>query len=298
MVYPQWFFLLEKNTSRTQRKHSYQDGYAQYLPCPTSARSCERTPLKAESPKPLVFADIDGTVLSEEKSCQATKPMIEQILNRGAAIIFCSSKTRTEIETLREQLNVIDPFIAENGGAIFIPRDYFPFPISDSKQTKNYDVIELGAPYSEVKEKLNRISSARGVEIIGFGDMAAAEVAKETGLSLTSAVCAKDRSYDEPFQIVRGDQKAMAHAFRVEGLTFTAGNKFYHAVANTDKGKAVTVVKSLFSRVCSEIFTYGVGDGGNDFSMLSVVDMPQLIRRKMGGSNANLVAWWNLLRII
>jgi mannosyl-3-phosphoglycerate phosphatase len=253
--------------------------------------------LKAES-KTVIFTDIDGTILSEENSWQETKPMIENILSRGAALVFCSSKTKTEIESFRRQLNVTDPFISENGGAIFIPKGYFPFAIPRSKQTKKYDVIELGSPYPEVRAKLARISSAIGVEIVGFGDMTASDIAKETGLPLAVAVSAKNREYDEPFRIVCGKETAIAKAFEAEGLTLAVGSKFLHALANTDKGKAVTVLKSLFARGFGEIITYGAGDGGNDLPMLAVVDVPQLVRRKMGGNNANLVAWRNLMNMI
>jgi mannosyl-3-phosphoglycerate phosphatase len=254
--------------------------------------------LKTERPKPIIFTDIDGTILDEEDSWQETKPFIRNILSQSAVLVFCSSKTRAEIEFYRNELGVADPFISENGGAIFIPKGYFSFAFPCSKHTNKYDVIELGAPYSEVKEKLAKVSSATGVEIIGFRDMTATDVARETGLPLELAISAKNREYDEPFRLICGDEKAMVKAFEAEGLTLTAGSKYFHALGNTDKGKAVTVLKGLFATAFGEIITYGVGDCGNDLSMLTAVDVPQLVRRKFGGSNANLVVWRNLLNMI
>ncbi len=254
--------------------------------------------MKAESPKPLVFADIDGTVLSEENSYHATKPMMEQILDRGATIIFCSSKTRSEIEFDRKELGVSDPFVSENGGAIFIPKDYFPFSFPFSKETPEYFIVELGTPYSEVRRKLIGVTSAIGIEILGFGDMTANDVAEETGLPLDLAGLAKEREYDEPFKLLNGDHGLMAKALETADLTLTSGSKCFHALGNTNKGKAVTILKTLFARRFDEMRTYGVGDGGNDLSMLDVVDTPLLVRRKLGGRNAYLVIWRNLLSMI
>jgi mannosyl-3-phosphoglycerate phosphatase len=248
--------------------------------------------------KHIIFTDIDGTILNTENSCQETKPLIRNILRLGAAMVFCSSKTKAEIEFYRKELGVADPFISENGGAIFIPKDYFPFTVPYSKQTCTYDVIELGAPHSEVKKKLSKVSSAIGVEIIGFGDMTGGELAKETGLPLTLAISAKNRDYDEPFRLVYGDEKAMTKALETAGVTLTAGSRYFHVIGNTDKGKAVTVLKELFARRFGEIVTYGVGDSRNDHPMLAVVDVPLLVRRKLGGNNANLVVWRNLLSMI
>jgi mannosyl-3-phosphoglycerate phosphatase len=254
--------------------------------------------LKTETPRNIVFTDIDGTILGTDNSFHETKPIIKNILALGAALVFCSSKTKAEIEFYQKELGVTDPFISENGGAVFIPKGYFPFTVSCSRETDKYDVIELGCPYSEVRKALARVSSATGAEIRGFGDMTAGEVAKETGLPLALAISARNREYDEPFRFVRGDEKAMSKALEAEGLSLTKGNKYFHVVGNTDKGRAVTVLKTLFARKFSVIVTYGVGDGGNDLSMLKVVDMPLLIRRHLGVSNANLVVWRNLLRLL
>jgi mannosyl-3-phosphoglycerate phosphatase len=193
---------------------------------------------------------------------------------------------------------VTAPFIVENGGAIFIPKGYFPFPLPCSKKTRKYAVLELGIPYSVVREKLGRASTATGVAIVGFGDMSADEVANETGLSLPLAKSAKEREYDEPFRLVHGNQNAMEKAIATEGLTLVVGGKYFHVLGNSDKGKAVAILKELFARKFRYMITYGVGDSENDLSMLAAVDKPILVRRESGGRNANLVAWRNVLSLV
>jgi len=254
--------------------------------------------LKTETPKTIIFTDIDGTILDEENSCQETKPLIKQLLALDAALVFCSSKTRAEIEFYRKELGVTDPFIAENGGAIFIPKDYFPFSFPCSKKTRKYDVVELGVAYSVVREKLAGVSAATGAVIVGFGDMTDDEVVTDAGLPLPLAKLAKKREYDEPFRLVHGNEKKMAKAIKAEGFTLTLGGKYFHVLGHSDKGKAAAVLKGLFARKFRNIVTYGVGDSENDLPMLTAVDTPMLVRRELGGRNTRLAVWRNMIRLI
>jgi predicted mannosyl-3-phosphoglycerate phosphatase (HAD superfamily) len=61
-----------------------------------------------------------------------------------------------------------------------------------------------------------------------------------------------------------------------------------------DKGKAVAVLKDLYSRKFGRTITFGVGDGPNDVSMLKAVDAPFLI-----GKTANkYVVWKEILNLV
>ena len=74
------------------------------------------------SPLLLVFSDLDGSLLDHhDYSFGAALPAIEALRQRGVPLILCSSKTRAEIEPLRARLDNRDPFIVENGAAVFIP---------------------------------------------------------------------------------------------------------------------------------------------------------------------------------
>ncbi len=48
--------------------------------------------------KTIIFTDLDGTLLDEDHSINKTKPTLKQIKALDIDIVFCSSKTRKEIE--------------------------------------------------------------------------------------------------------------------------------------------------------------------------------------------------------
>ena len=76
----------------------------------------------------VVFTDLDGTLLDHETySYGPAQEALDLLERKRIPLILCSSKTRAEIELIQLDLRLRHPFISENGGAIFMPRAYFPF---------------------------------------------------------------------------------------------------------------------------------------------------------------------------
>jgi HAD superfamily hydrolase (TIGR01484 family) len=100
--------------------------------------------------KNVVFADLDGTFLDEAYGCKDTKPLVKRLSALGSAVVFCSSKTRSEIEYYRKTLRLNEPFISENGSAIFIPKNYFNQSYRCTRSS-GYNVITLGASYCTLR---------------------------------------------------------------------------------------------------------------------------------------------------
>ncbi len=104
--------------------------------------------------------------------------------------------------------------------------------------------------------------------------MSAEELAQETGLPLFLALLAKERDYDEPFKIAKGNKKDVLSAILQEGLCYVDGGRYLHIVGDSDKGYAFSVLKSLYLKQFGELLTRGVGNSSNDLSMLELVDYP------------------------
>jgi mannosyl-3-phosphoglycerate phosphatase len=164
-------------------------------------------------------------------------------------------------------------------------------------QNPSYNVIRLGVSYATLREKLASIKRKTASKIIGFGDMTLEEVAHDAGLTLALAKLAKKREHDEPFHIVEGNKTSILNAIKNEGLKCVEGGRYFHLTGNTNKGRAVDVLKSLYCRMFGKVETYGVGDGPNDLPMLNVVDKPFFIKKK-AGDNGRLFAWKGILQLM
>lgn len=244
------------------------------------------------NPKLILFSDLDGTVLNKNYSYLQIQPILQKLLSLDVSIVLTSSKTRAEIEFYRQQLAIAAPFISENGSAIMIPKGYFKTQIT-SLSNADYEVIQLGVDYGTLRNKLKIIQEETHSTLLGFGDMTLKEIAQDSGLPLELAALAKNREYDEPFKIIRGNEQDVIQVIKAQGLSYTKGGHYFHLLGKTDKGKAVAALKNLYLQEYGEIVTLGIGDGPNDLSMLNEVDKPFFI----ADSKDALRMWQDVLAV-
>jgi len=245
----------------------------------------------------LVFSDLDGTLLDDTNySFDPALPAITALRENGIPLVFCTSKTRAEIEPLRTKLNNTHPFISENGGAIFIPREYFSQEWDYNREDEKYLIIELGTSYTLIRKILDQIQLETGVRMRGFGDLSGEEIALFCDFSEEDARLAKEREYDEPFFL-----EDKRHLPKIEemaaqaNLQITRGSRFFHLMGKNDKGKAVRRLRELYDDENGPFTTIGIGDSLNDLPMLKSVDFPVLLQ-KSDGYYVEFGNWTNLIR--
>jgi len=237
----------------------------------------ERRPL-------VVFTDLDGTLLDHATySFEPARPALEALAAAGSPVVLCTSKTRAETERWRLALGNTDPFIVENGGAVFVPEGYFGPGARYDRRDGRYGVLEFGRPYADLRRALGSIRDATGIPLRGFGDMSLDEIAGRCGFSREDAALAARREYDEPF--FGADANALAEIVRAAtaaGLQVQSGGRFHHLAGGTDKGLAVRALRELYVADRGPVRSAGLGDSPNDEPMLRSVDVPILVRRPDG----------------
>jgi len=226
-----------------------------------------------------VFTDLDGSLLDHHTySFDNARPALEHIREQRIPLVFITSKTRPEVEMLQAAMGIREPFIVENGAAIFFPDRYREWRIDTGFRQPPYQVIQLGASYSEIRRFVQRVKS--GFHIQGFGDLSAEDIQRLTGLSPKLAGLAKQREFTEPF-LMEDDARIIDLQLVAEasGFKVTRGGRFYHLMGSgQDKGIALRRTVSLFLRNTHQrLLTIGLGDSANDVGMLERVDIPILI---------------------
>lgn len=238
-------------------------------------------PSMMTTPKVVIFTDLDGTLLGQETySFEPAQPALHLIKQKGIPLILSTSKTRAEIELYRRKLENDHPFISENGGAVFIPKDYFSFRFPYDRETEEYSVLELGTFYLQIIEVLESIKEETGIKIKGFFDFTEEELISLCGLSLKEAEFAKKREYDEPFVIEGGEKEVEIVKKKIEEreMNYVWGGRFHHILGKNDKGKAVEILKKLYGNEFFSISTMGVGNSLNDLPMMLAVDYPVFLK--------------------
>jgi mannosyl-3-phosphoglycerate phosphatase len=212
--------------------------------------------------------------------------MVNKLKAKNIPVIPVTSKTRAEVEGLRQAIGLKDPFIVENGSGIFVPSGDRRFFDSQEIPKKEYQVQILGCTYQEAREGLKTVKRELGEDLQGFGDLTEAEIQSLTGLPLEEVKLAKTREFTEPFVTPRHlptekiEQTADQYGFRV-----LVGDRFSHLLGTrAGKGKAVQWLIQNYQSLnqTESLVTVGLGNSPNDLEMLETVDIPIIIASKKG----------------
>ncbi|MEJ2749194.1 MAG: HAD hydrolase family protein [Anaerolineae bacterium] len=221
----------------------------------------------------------------ETYSFAETETAVHQLIARHIPLVLCSSKTKAEQAYYRQALGIPDPFIVENGSAIFVPKGYFPFAVDYQRTGPEFDIIELGLPAAQIRQIFLQVRQETGLTLQSFTDLTVAEVSRITGLDEAAAQNAQTRDYSEtivtPLTAVIRQQ--LQTAFAAHDLALISGGKFHTLTSmRSDKGTAVTILTTLFRRQLGLIVTVGLGDSANDRPLLAAVERPYLVQKPNG----------------
>ena len=247
------------------------------------------------SPAAVVFTDLDGTLLDHHSySWQPAAPAVERLKRLGVPLVLASSKTRAEMVALRDELGINDPFIVENGVAIYVP--------SADGSEDGFDVEILGRRRDEILEILHEIRRRRGFGFEGFADWDVEGIRRRTGLDAASARAAGERDGTEPILWPDAggadeESRELAEELARHELRLVRGGRFHHVMGKADKGLAVRRLMQRYGggdappaamspvSVSPDSIAPGsiaLGDSDNDVEMLRAVDHPVVIPRAVG----------------
>lgn len=238
----------------------------------------------------IVFSDLDGTLLDDRTYCyDEALPALRLLQEHEIPLVFCSAKTRAEQMVYRDALQVHDPFIVENGGAVMVERGYFKQPHGFTRTEGGLDVLQLAIPRIEIRRILAKVRSDLNLPLQGYGDMEVEDVARLTGLDTESAARAMRREFEETVvtPLDEPERERLARALARHGVSITSGARFISLSSSNDKGRAARALTDMFRRERDHVVTVGIGDSWNDAALLAVVDIPLLVQRP-GGTWASL----------
>ena len=212
----------------------------------------------------VVFTDLDATLLSfDDYSFEKARTGLDLCRRLRIPVIAVTSKTLDETRLWVERIGLNQNFVFENGGGIDL---------------EDGEIINLGVDYSVLRQVMVKLSATFPVR--GFGDMDSKEIAERTGLSLKEAKIAALRRFSEPFICPETDFGKLEKAVGIYGLQVVRGGRFFHLQAvGQSKGNAVAYLLERFKADFGRVFSIALGDSPNDFSMLSKVNCPWLVRR-------------------
>lgn len=231
--------------------------------------------------KLLVVTDLDATLLDANYQWKEAAAVVARLYDLGFPLVFNSSKTIAEMRDLSEEMRNFSPIIAENGGAVAIPKTSEPGTAQTLPERPEYDVSVNGISRAEICKIAHGIREREKLSFEGFSDWTVAELQKRTGLALSQAENAHDREATEP--IIWLDTEDRWSLFERElsghGIRILRGGRFRHLMGEHDKADGLRLVRDLYVRAQPETkwTTVALGDSQNDLKMLETADIAVVI---------------------
>jgi len=224
-----------------------------------------------------IVSDVDGTLMDHSYDLTPAKETIKFLQKLSIPVILCTSKTAAEVKVIRNDLNLKDPYIVENGAAIY----------GESLRRVNGKII-LGQKYETLEEILNFISKDIDYKLIPLNNLTDQEATQLTGLKGNSLNLMRDRHWSMPFlnppSFLEEKINICSKKYKVD---IFKGNRMSHLLSsNSNKGKAINALKEYSN--LQNIQIIGLGDSPNDLPLLLNSDI-RVVIPGIDGPNLNLI---------
>ena len=242
----------------------------------------------------VVVTDVDGALLEPgTRSLPDERAALDFLAARGIPLVINSSRTRAEIERLHQTLQLLTPFISENGAALFLPHASFPFVPERARPAVGCEVIEFGRRYHEVVDALRLTCRETEVEVVGFAELSIEDVARELGVALVEAQLAKLREYTELFRIVDEKDAMRSRLFKAlhrRGLRCGRTGTHHLVTATPDRAESLRTLRAIWKQAWGDHVMIGLGDSEDDVAWLRHVDVAIVVQSRRTGVAARALS--------
>lgn len=223
---------------------------------------------------PVIVTDLDGTLLDHHTYSYApAQPALTLIAERGYPLVLNSSKTRAEMLALQAELGLKQPFICENGAAIYLP--------GDDDWTRH----AFAAGKDSWLDWIHTLRRQLHFPFAGFSDWSVEQIADITGLSSEKAALAAQREFSEPLLWQGDDQSRLSFEEYIaeKQLRLVRGGRFYSLQGQFDKARAMQWLRDHYRRQ-QPVTMIALGDSPNDCAMLNAADIAVIIQSPLSAT--------------
>ncbi|MCY4046365.1 MAG: HAD hydrolase family protein [Cellvibrionales bacterium] len=237
--------------------------------------------------RPLIFTDLDGSLLSHDNyDWSPARGLLNSLQKKNIPVIPNTSKTHSELIALTANIPLSRHHIIENGAGAFLSKKLLGEADSNAIASctsfdDTYWLIPFANDRLRLKGQIKKQITHQSLR--AFTDLSPTEVMHLTGLTYSEAILSQDRLFSEPLTVV-DEKKCETDIQLLEaiGLSIVKGGRLLHPFDTKDtdynKGTAMQWMLNFFSRLHQEKFiSIAIGDADNDRPMLEAADFSIVI---------------------
>jgi len=249
------------------------------------------------APRQIIFTAVEGALEHPAPgSWSAVLEALQALARRGIPLVLSSRGTRAQLEPLRRKLQHAHPFLTESGGGLFIPDGYFNLRLEGATRAGRYFCVPFARPHAEAAAAVQEIAAEAGASVVGFSQLSAREIARNSGLSPKEAELSRQREFDEIFFFAGEAEKAprrFSEIAREKGWETIPGDPFWElrAPIMRDGETAARYLMGIYRKSLHvRLRSVGIGSHAGDLHLLSAMDTAVVLPQRAGGFEAALVS--------
>jgi predicted mannosyl-3-phosphoglycerate phosphatase (HAD superfamily) len=208
----------------------------------------------------VLYIAVDSLIPLRGSSMHGLDEFTAALDHEGIPAVWLTSRSRLQFDDARRKHGHTQPFIAEDGCAVYLPEGYFHLrPAPDAGRAKKAATVRLGRftciPVAEalpaVADALQTLSQDTGVPVVTLRSLSPRELAQNTGLPQREAELARQRDFDEVF-FFAGASNEEVERFLSEGrgrnLQFRQHGVLWSAAVGSSVQRCIRELSKLYDR--------------------------------------------------
>jgi predicted mannosyl-3-phosphoglycerate phosphatase (HAD superfamily) len=208
----------------------------------------------------VLYIAVDSLIPLQGNSLHGLDEFSATLDHEAIPAVWLTSRSRLQFDDARRKHGHTQPFIAEDGCAIYLPEGYFHLtPVSDASRSKKAATVRLGRftciPIAEAlpaaADALQTLSQDTGVPAVTLRSLSPRELSQNTGLPQREAELARQRDFDEVFFFAGASDEEVAK-FLAEGrnrnLQFRQHGVLWSAAIGASVQRCIRELAKLYDR--------------------------------------------------
>lgn len=201
--------------------------------------------------KPVVYCSVDSFLSSRGKFLYGFDQFQAELDRLEIPCVWLSARSRLQLDDPRRRIGHAEPFVAEDGCAVYLPEDYFHLKFSKTVRLGRFTCIPVAKQQPAAEEALDALSEESGVPVVSLQSLSSRELAQNIGLPTHEAELARQRDFDRLFFFAgasEDDLKRFKNLAQQKKIALREHGVFWSLAVGADAQSCIREIGDLYDR--------------------------------------------------